>query len=94
MLFFIESFFTFVHLHHNTGIVISGSCYFIIIIIIIIIIIVVVIIITTTSNTFILIHERGFTVSLEDVHQPYTDFGNGECRSRIGLFTPFKNKFH
>ena len=93
MLFFIESFFTFVHLHHNTGIVISGSCYFIIIIIIIIIIIVV-IIITTTSNTFILIHERGFTVSLEDVHQPYTDFGNGECRSRIGLFTPFKNKFH
>ena len=93
MVFFIESFFTFVHLHHNTGIVISGSCYFIIIIIIIIIIIVV-IIITTTSNTFILIHERGFTVSLEDVHQPYTDFGNGECRSRIGLFTPFKNKFH
>ena len=92
MLFFIESFFTFVHLHHNTGIVISGSCYFIIIIIIIIII--VVIIITTTSNTFILIHERGLTVSLEDVHQPYTDFGNGECRSRIGLFTPFKNKFH
>ena len=89
MLFFIESFFTFVHLHHNTGIGISGSCYFIIIIIIIII---VVIIITTTSNTFILIHERGFTVSLEDVHQPYTDFGNGECRSR--LFTPFKNKFH
>ena len=93
MLFFIESFFTFVHLHHNTGIVISGSCYFIIIIIIIIII-VVVIIITTTSNTFILIHERGFTVSLKDVHQPYTNFGNGECRSRIGLFTPFKNKFH
>ena len=42
--------------------------------------------------------------SLEDIHRPkfctmtlsichYTDFGNSECRPRIGLFTPFKNKF-
>ena len=23
----------------------------------------------------------------------YTDSGNGECRPRIGLFTPFKNRF-
>ena len=23
----------------------------------------------------------------------YADFGNGECRPRIGLFTPLKNKF-
>ena len=41
---------------------------------------------------------------LEDTHQPkfcattfsichYTDFGNGECRPRIGLFTLFKNNF-
>ena len=39
------------------------------------------------------------TFKLEDIHRPkfctitffichYTDFGNGECRPRIGLFTP------
>ena len=34
----------------------------------------------------ILIQEKGFTESLLNI-------GNGECRPRIGLFTPFKNKF-
>ena len=45
------------------------------------------------------------TFNLEGIHRPkfcatnfvichYADFGNGECRPRIGLFTPFnKNKF-
>ena len=57
--------------------------------------------------TFILIQDKGFTgftFKLEDIHWPkfcttiflichYTDIGNGECQPRIGLFTPFKNKF-
>ena len=44
------------------------------------------------------------TFKLEDIHRHkfctttffichYTDIGNGECQPRIGLFTPFKNKF-
>ena len=44
------------------------------------------------------------TFKLEDIHRPkfcattffichYTDIGNDEWQSRIGLFTPFKNKF-
>ena len=56
--------------------------------------------------TFILIQEIGFAESLlnwksftgpNSAQLPflchYTEFGSGECRSRIGLFTPFKNKF-
>ena len=52
--------------------------------------------------TFILIQEKRFTDSLLNWNFcattfficHYTDFGNGECcRRRIGLFTPFKNKF-
>ena len=44
------------------------------------------------------------TFKLENIHRPKfwaitffichcIDFGNGECRPRIGLFTSFKNKF-
>ena len=55
--------------------------------------------------TFTLIQEKGFTESLlnwktstgpNSAQLPflchYTDFGNGECRPRIGLFTPFRKK--
>ena len=56
--------------------------------------------------TFVLIQEKGFIESLlnwktstgQNAAQlpfvcHYTNFGNGECRPGIGLFTPFKNKF-
>ena len=79
----------------------KGSVVIIIIIIIIIIIAIIIIII------IIIIQEIGFTESLLNwktstgpnsaqlpfLYVIYTDFGNGECRPRIVLFKPFKNKF-